>query len=95
LLVERARTAPTTSDAAVLPSCPIRYADDFIVLVTSDGDPKETRVVAEIEKASLANELQRKLGLALSEEKTLVTPVTSTMRFLGHHIRVRELPHNQ
>jgi hypothetical protein len=40
----------------------------------------------------LANELERKLGLALSEEKTLVTPVASTMRFLGHHIRVRELP---
>jgi group II intron reverse transcriptase/maturase len=73
---------------------PIRYADDFIVLVATDRDPKETRAVAEVEKASLANELERKLGLALSEEKTLVTPVTSTMRFLGHHIRVRELPDN-
>ncbi len=73
---------------------PIRYADDFIVLVATDGDPEETRAVAEAEKASLADELQCKLGLALSEEKTLVTPVTSTMRFLGHHICVRELPDN-
>jgi RNA-directed DNA polymerase len=73
---------------------PIRYADDFIVLVATEGDPKETHAVADSEKASLASELERKLGLALSEEKTLVTPVTSTMRFLGHHIRVRELPND-
>ena len=71
---------------------PIRYADDFIVLVATDGDSQKTRTVAEAEKAALANELQCKLGLALSEEKTLVTPVTSTIRFLGHHINVRERP---
>lgn len=47
-----------------------------------------------MEKASLASELERKLGLTLSEEKTLVTPVTSTMRFLGHHVRVRERSDN-
>jgi len=69
-------------------------ATRLIVLVATHGDPEETRAVAEAEKASLADELQRKLGLALSEEKTLVTPVTSTMRFLGHHICVRELPDN-
>jgi hypothetical protein len=40
----------------------------------------------------LARELESTLGLSLSEEKTLVTPVTSTMRFLGHHLRVREHP---
>ncbi|HEX8112999.1 MAG TPA: group II intron maturase-specific domain-containing protein, partial [Kofleriaceae bacterium] len=40
----------------------------------------------------MADELRRKLGLVLSEEKTLVTPVTSTMRFLGHHINVRGQP---
>ena len=32
------------------------------------------------------------LGLSLSEQKTLITPVTSTMRFLGHHLRVRLHP---
>ncbi len=40
----------------------------------------------------MARELESTLGLSLSEEKTLVTPVTSTMRFLGHHLRVREHP---
>jgi RNA-directed DNA polymerase len=71
---------------------PIRYADDFIVLVARHGDRQENRACAEQEKASLARELDAKLGLALSEEKTLVTPVTSTMRFLGHHLRVRRHP---
>jgi group II intron reverse transcriptase/maturase len=71
---------------------PIRYADDFIVLVAKLGDPQESRVSAEHEKASLARELDLALGLALSEEKTLVTSVTSTMRFLGHHLRVRRHP---
>ena len=66
----------------------------LIVLAATDGDPKEIHAVAETEKASLASELEHKLGLILSEEKTLVTPVTSTMRFLGHHIRVREQPDN-
>jgi group II intron reverse transcriptase/maturase len=71
---------------------PIRYADDFIVLVAEEGDPQDGRATAEQEKAALARELESTLGLSLSEEKTLVTPVTSTMRFLGHHLRVREHP---
>jgi RNA-directed DNA polymerase len=71
---------------------PIRYADDFIVLVASHGAPQEIRGRAEQEKGALAQRLESTLGLALSEEKTLVTPVTSTMRFLGHHLRVREHP---
>jgi len=36
------------------------------------------------EKGALADVLGRKLDLTLAEEKTLVTPVTSTMAFLGH-----------
>jgi len=72
---------------------PIRYADDFIVLVARDSEPG-SRASAEQEKATLARELEEKLGLALSEEKTLVTPVTSTMRFLGHHLRVRRHPNH-
>ena len=32
------------------------------------------------------------MGLTLSPEKTLVTPGTDTMRFLGHHLRVRQDP---
>lgn len=72
---------------------PIRYADDFIILVNAPSDsPQEGREVAEQEKAALATALQAELGLTLSEEKTLVTPVTSVMRFLGHHLRVRKHP---
>lgn len=70
---------------------PIRYADDFIILLkappSSDG-----RRLAEQEKALLAEMLKAELGLTLSEDKTLITPVTSTLRFLGHHLRVRQHP---
>lgn len=72
---------------------PIRYADDFVILVAAasdDGD--EARRIAEQEKSDLATALEAQLGLTLSPEKTLVTPVTSTMRFLGHHLRVRPRP---
>jgi RNA-directed DNA polymerase len=74
---------------------PIRYADDFIILVSHEGgDAERCRQTAEQEKAALAGELESKLGLTLSEEKTLVTPVTSTMPFLGHHLRVRRHPYH-
>ena len=74
---------------------PIRYADDFIILVSHEGgDAERCRLTAEQEKAALAEELESKLGLTLSEEKTLITPVTSTMPFLGHHLRVRRHPYH-
>jgi group II intron reverse transcriptase/maturase len=72
---------------------PIRYADDFVILVASSSeDPEQGRLCAEREKAALGAMLQAQMGLTLSPEKTLVTPVTSTMRFLGHHLRVRPQP---
>lgn len=72
---------------------PIRYADDFIILVaTREGDTDQGREIAEQEKAALAAMLSATLGLSLSEQKTLITPVTSTMHFLGHHLRVRRHP---
>ncbi len=46
-------------------------------------------VVAEEEKAALALELESRLGLLPSAEKTLVTPVTSTMRFSGPSLPLR------
>lgn len=70
---------------------PIRYADDFIILVHAPREADGKRV-AEQEKALLAEKLQAELGLTLSEEKTLITKVTSTMSFLGHHLRVRTHP---
>ena len=53
---------------------PIRYADDFIVLVAKNGNPLDGRVSAEQEKATLACELESQLGLSLSEEKSHSAP---------------------
>ena len=72
---------------------PIRYADDFIILVGSASNSNESmREAATEEKTKLATVLKEQLGLELSEAKTLVTPVTEPMRFLGHHVRVRHHP---
>jgi RNA-directed DNA polymerase len=73
----------------------VRYADDFIILVAAPPGPEQferARDVAIKEKAELAAMLKSRLGLELSEEKTLVTPVTEPMPFLGHHVRVRRHP---
>ena len=70
---------------------PVRYADDFIILVASaDGNVDKAHELAKQERSALASMLSTHMGLTLSPEKTLVTPVTSTMRFLGHHLRVRQ-----
>jgi group II intron reverse transcriptase/maturase len=72
---------------------PIRYADDFIVLVSVPPGPDQesrAREAASREKADLAVFLKERMGLELSETKTLVTPVTSNLRFLGHHVCVRD-----
>ncbi len=74
---------------------PIRYADDFILLVGAPPGPNQDERAEEIarkEKADLAVYLKERLGLELSEEKTLVTSVTKPMLFLGHHVRVRHHP---
>jgi RNA-directed DNA polymerase len=76
---------------------PVRYADDFIVLVGAprgSGDDRAERAAHE-EKVELARLLKEELSLELSESKTLVTAVTEPMRFLGHHIRVRRHPTSQ
>ena len=58
----------------------IRYADDFVILVSG------TREQAEHEKAELAVHLRRSTGLELSEEKTRITDLTEGIEFLGHRI---------
>jgi hypothetical protein len=71
---------------------PVRYADDFIILVhVPPGPRQEERAyeAAQREKAALAELLRETLGLELSESKTLITAVTKPMRFLGHHVRVQ------
>lgn len=74
---------------------PIRYADDFIILVGAKPGPgshERAHTAALAEKAALAALLKETLNLELSEAKTAITPVTSPMRFLGHHVRVQRSP---
>lgn len=72
---------------------PIRYADDFLLLVGAPPGPEQyerARQEADKEKAAVAALLKEQLGLELSEAKTLVTPVTKPFAFLGHHVVVRD-----
>ena len=65
---------------------PIRYADDFVVLVSG------TREQAEQEKAELAKYLHETMGLELSIEKTQVVDLTEGFQFLGHRVRYKWHP---
>jgi RNA-directed DNA polymerase len=56
---------------------PVRYADDFVVLVSG------TKEDAHAEKTALAEYLRRTTGLELSSEKTKVTAMTDGFEFLG------------
>jgi group II intron reverse transcriptase/maturase len=58
----------------------VRYADDFVILVT--GNQEE----ADNEKAALAEFLQQQLHLELSPEKTLVTRAEDGCDFLGYRV---------
>lgn len=76
---------------------PIRYADDFILLVSAPpGGEQQAHAesIAHAEKNAVAESLRNEWTLELSEAKTLVTPVTQPLRFLGHHVRVRVHPSN-
>lgn len=72
---------------------PIRYADDFILLIGAPPGPDQMERALETayrEKAELARVLKDTLGLELSPTKTLITPVTRPLRFLGHHVRLQD-----
>jgi RNA-directed DNA polymerase len=62
---------------------PVRYADDFVILVAG------TEEDARIEKQALARYLKQTMNLELSEDKTLVSPVAKGFKFLGHRVRLR------
>lgn len=62
---------------------PVRYADDFIVLVSGAAED------ATAERAALATLLQQRMGLTLSPGKTRITPLTEGFEFLGHRVRMR------
>jgi hypothetical protein len=65
---------------------PIRYADDFVVLVSG------TREQAEQEKAELARYLQETMKLELSIEKTRVSDLTEGFQFLSQRVRYKWHP---
>ena len=74
---------------------PVRYADDFIIFVCApkgEGCMARAKKIADEEKAELARILKDSLNLELAEAKTLVTPVTEPIRFLGFHFRVQRHP---
>lgn len=56
---------------------PVRYADDFVVLVSG------TQEEAIAEKSALATYLRETTGLELSPEKTKITAMTDGFEFLG------------
>lgn len=64
-----------------LPCYIVRYADDFVVLITG------TMQQAELLKAQIAAFLQNELHLELSPDKTLITDVRQGFDFLGFTIR--------
>lgn len=65
---------------------PIRYADDFVVLVAG------TREQAEQEKADLASYLRETMKLELSIEKTRVSDLTEGFQFLSQRVRYKWHP---
>ncbi|WP_265037045.1 group II intron reverse transcriptase/maturase [Wolbachia endosymbiont (group A) of Anomoia purmunda] len=62
---------------------PIRYSDDFVILVNG------TQEDAMREKTCLKELLLKDLKLSLSEEKTKVTRLDEGFTFLSHRIRLR------
>lgn len=62
---------------------PVRYADDFVVLVSG------TQEHAIAEKQALAEYLCTVTGLELSPEKTRITAMTDGFEFLGFHVNMQ------
>lgn len=61
----------------------VRYADDFLIGVI--GTKAECQAI----KADISNYMTDKLGLELSDEKTLITNAKDKAKFLGYEIFVR------
>jgi len=62
---------------------PVRYADDFVILVSG------TKEEAIAEKEALAEYLRAATGLELSPEKTKITAMTAGFEFLGFHVKMQ------
>lgn len=79
LEVQRRKTKPSTPERAIYY---VRYADDFLVILCAASKDE-----AQTLKDAMAAWLHEKLGLALSEEKTLITHVGEKVRFLGYDVQ--------
>ena len=62
---------------------PIRYCDDFVILVSGTYDD------ARKEKEALAQYLKDTAQLDLSVEKTRITAIEKGFEFLGHRVRMK------
>ena len=62
---------------------PVRYADDFVILVSGSQE------AALAEKEALTTLLRDALHLELSPEKTKISSLVDGFEFLGHRIRLR------
>ena len=62
---------------------PVRYADDFLILVSGSYED------AVAERQALAEWLREEMGLTLSEQKTRITRLTAGFRFLGCRVRLK------
>ena len=62
---------------------PVRYADDFVVLVAG------SREDALAERQALADWIAENAGLRLSPEKTRITKLTEGFQFLGCRVRIK------
>lgn len=62
---------------------PVRYADDFVVLVSGTYEDALREVQA------LERYLKETARLELSREKTRITPLTTGFEFLGHRVRIK------
>jgi len=62
----------------------VRYADDFLIGV--DGDEDDCRKIKKVISSYLADNLR----LELSEEKTLITPSTKKILFLGNELMLNK-----
>ncbi|MCP4679833.1 MAG: hypothetical protein GY854_30945 [Deltaproteobacteria bacterium] len=74
---------------------PVRYADDFVILVFAPPGPRRmerARKIAEQEKVALSKLLKETLNLELSQPKTLITEVTKSIGFVGYNFRVQRHP---
>ena len=58
----------------------VRYADDFIITCKNENEGKEIKEI-------IAEHLQEKVGLTLSEEKSKITHISKGFDFLGFNFR--------